>query len=185
MRPIVILVALWSALPASAATLNLCWVGAGGYTMTGRMQVADAAMTAGRVLTEDDVQRFKITGYRDGRLLGTWDMVQARPGTTFHLRFDPATMTFPTGGSFDSNVSQGWNANGAVDDCGTPGFGWNSGNIGQDVCFDGTYIMDSTIDPKTPLFATYDPVSPDCGTTVPLSKALSRIRGLTANHASH
>ncbi len=146
---------------AMAADVNFCWLGANGYSMTGRMQYPDAKQYQA-VLTEDDLTRFKIAGYLSGQLIGTWDMAQATPDTTWHLRFDPMGMTFLTGGSFAGTHSQGWNANGDVTDCGNPGFGFNSGNYAQDVCVNGVYVAASSIEPATPFIATLNPVTPDC-----------------------
>lgn len=154
-----------------AATLNLCWRGGGDYTMTGRMTLPDAAMHK-TLVTEADISKFKISGYLNGQLIGIWNMDQRGPDTTWHLRFDPAGMSFPTGGSFAGIASQGWSANGDVTDCGRNGFGFNTGNYGQDVCIDGTYIAASSIAPDTPLLATLDPVSPDCRNTAAISKAI-------------
>ncbi len=151
---------------ANAVTLNFCWRGAAGYTLTGQMTFPDALRDARRI-TEDDVTGFAITGYLDGLRIGSWDMRSRGPTTTWHLRFSPATMTFPTGGSFRGEASQGWNANGDVDDCGAQGFGFNSGNYAQDVCLSDVYIEQSSIDPATPLRATAGPVTPACD-SVPL-----------------
>ena len=137
--------------------------------MTGRMSLPDDAMYRA-IITEDDVTAFKISGYHKGRLIGTWDRRQAQPDTTFHLRFDPAGMTFLTGGRFASFASQGWNANGNADNCGSPGFGFNSGDFSQDICLNGDYVEGSSIDPNTPLVATLDPVTPDCRNTAAVSK---------------
>lgn len=156
--------------PAQAAELNFCWKGGSGYTMTGRMSLPDAAMFK-TILTEDDISRFKISGYHKGQLLGTWDSAQRAPDTTWHLRFDPAGMLFPTGGRFASFASQGWNADGDVENCGPSGFGFNSGNFSQDICVNGSYIEDSSIAPGTPLLATLDPVTPDCRNTAAVSRA--------------
>lgn len=159
--------------PVQAETLNFCWTGGGGYTMTGRMTLKAGAM-ARTVATESDVSAFKIAGYHRGQLLGTWDMAQRNPDTTWHLRFDPLSMQFLTGGSFAGTNSQGWNANGDVDDCGESGFGFNSGNYAQDICVNGSYVAASSIPPETPFHATRSPVSADCGLPAPLSK--SRLR---------
>ncbi len=159
-----------SALPVQAATFNFCWEGGSGHTMTGRMQIADDRMTQA-VVTEADVIRFKITGYHNGKRLGSWDMTQRDPAATWHLRFDPRSMTFLTGGSFDGPHSQGWNADGNVSNCGAGGFGFNSGNYAQDICVDGLYVTTSSIAPETPLLATTAPVSPDCSTTQLFSKS--------------
>jgi len=158
------------ATPAQAATLNLCWKGGGGYTMTGRMTLPDAAMFRS-ILTEDDITGFKISGYHKGRLLGTWDASTRSKDTTWHLRFDPAGLIFLTGGRFASFASQGWNADGNVSNCGNPGFGFNAGNFAQDICVNGTFIEASSIDPDTPLLATLDPVTPDCRNTAAVSRA--------------
>lgn len=157
------------ALPAEAARFEFCWAGAGGYTMTGVIAFPDALMTRARI-TEADVTAFAITGYLHGVPIGAWSMAEAGPGTTWHLRFDPATLTFPTGGSFPGEASQGWNANGDVDDCGRDGFGFNSGNYAQDVCWKGVWIEQSSIDPATPLRATTGRVSPDCRGAMLLGK---------------
>ena len=153
---------------AHAATLNICWTGAGGYTMTGRMELPDAAMRK-RLVTEKDITAFQITGYLNGEKIGSWNLKQRLPATTWFLRFEPKTLSFPVGGNFGSLVSQGWNADGDVEDCGNPGFGFNSGNYAQDVCVNGRYVEKSSIDPVTPLIATYDPVTPDCRNVAALS----------------
>lgn len=155
--------------PAIAAEINLCWRGDNGYTMTGRMTVPDSAMFQA-ILTERDVQAFKISGYLKGQLIGTWNSAARGADATWHLRFDPAGMTFLTGGSFASTASQGWNADGTSENCGTPGFGFNSGNFGQDLCVNGTWIEASSVAPETPFLATLDPVTPDCRNTAAVSK---------------
>ena len=175
LRPLALIAALLP-VSATAANVNFCWRGEGGYTMTGRMQIPDEKMFKA-VVTEADVKAFKIAGYVHGQLLGTWDMRQVKPGTTWHLRFDPMGMTFLTGGSFAGTHSQGWNADGNVQNCGSPGFGFNSGNYAQDICVNGTYVDTSSIDPATPFLATMDPVTPDCRNTVPMSKSPIRESG--------
>ena len=156
--------------PLSAADFNFCWAGGNGYTMTGRMQVPDHLMS-NAVITENDVTGFKIAGYLEGTLIGTWDMASRNANTTWHLRFDPGSLTFLTGGSFATTRSQGWNADGTAQDCGTPGFGFNSGNYAQDVCINGQYAADSSIAPETPFVATFGAVTPTCDNAVVSSKA--------------
>jgi hypothetical protein len=154
---------------AHAASFNFCWLGAGGYTMTGTIVFPDTLMDRAYI-TEDDVTAFKITGYLNGAPVGSWNMEEAGPETTWHLRFAPKILTFPTGGNFGTLRSQGWNANGAVSDCGTPGFGFNAANGAQDVCVNGTFVRDSSIDRNTPFIATTAPVTADCRQSTPLSK---------------
>ena len=174
-RPIV-LTALLLPAAAQAAVVNFCWLGANGYTMTGRMEVPDNAMYQA-VITEADVTRFKISGYYKRQLIGTWNAAQAKRDTTWHLRFDPMGMTFLTGGVFATTHSQGWNADGDVENCGNPGFGFNSGSYGQDICVNGTYFTASSIAPDTPLVATTQTVTSDCRKTVPTSKMPIRESG--------
>ena len=138
---------------AQAADFPICWTGANGYTMTGQMRIDPVALDK-KIVTEQDIVAFKIAGYHDGRLLGTWDMAELDAGDTWHVRFDLRSREFLTGGSFRTARSQGWNADGGVSDCGNPGFGFNSGNFAQDICVNGTFIADSSIPPDTPLPAT-------------------------------
>ncbi|WP_245820414.1 hypothetical protein [Flavimaricola marinus] len=149
------------AAPVQAARFNFCWAGAGGYTMTGVIGFPDDLLSK-PVITEADVTEFRITGYLSGVAIGGWSLAERSRDTTWHLRFDPATLTFPTGGSFPGEQSQGWNADGDVEDCGRDGFGFNSGNYAQDVCWKGVWIEQSSIDPATPLRATTQAVTPEC-----------------------
>lgn len=159
-----------TAAPLSAADLSFCWKGANGYTMTGQMRVPDHLMS-NAILTEDDVSAFKIAGYHHGQLLGTWDMQSLDADDTWHLRFDPISLTFLTGDRFASTHSQGWNADGDVQNCGSPGFGFNAGNYAQDICLNGQYVHDSSITPDTPLIATTGTVTATCATTLLTGKS--------------
>lgn len=142
--------------------------------MTGRMSLPDEAMFK-TMVTEDDVTRFKIAGYHKGVLLGTWEASSRAAEATWHLRFDPSGLNFPTGARFSGTASQGWNADGTVRNCGTPGFGFNTGDYAQDLCVNGTYIEGSSIAPDTPLVATFNAVTPDCRNTAPVSKGMAPI----------
>lgn len=172
-RTLLSLALILSADLAPAADLHFCWIGGGGYAMSGRMQVPDAVMSRDLV-TEDDVIAFEISGYHNETFLGSWDMRQRDDDTTWHLRFDPAAMLFLTGGSFATTFSQGWNADGNVMNCGNPGFGFNSGNYAQDICVNGAYITESSIDPATPFPVQVGSGVPDCRPSVLSSK--SRIK---------
>lgn len=137
--------------------------------MTGVIAFPDALMSR-PLITERDVTAFRITGYERGVAVGQWSLADRGAGTTWHLRFDPRALTFPTGGSYPGDAGQGWNANGEVDNCGSSGFGFNSGNYAQDICLYGVWIEQSSIDPATPLRATTDPVTPDCRGSLLLGK---------------
>lgn len=171
-----------SASPLAAAELEFCWVGANGWTMTGRMNIPDSAMTQ-PIITEEDVAAFHIAGYQNGEMIGTWDMAQDTQDSTFHLRFDPKTMTFLTGGSFPTRNSQGWNADGSAENCGNPGFGFNAGNYAQDLCLNGVWIEDSGVDPATTFSVKPAHIEIDCGGGQVLSLLSdSESFRLTANH---
>ncbi|MGR3498727.1 MAG: hypothetical protein ACU0E9_07530 [Limimaricola soesokkakensis] len=163
---------LWPALlaaltagPAQAVELHFCWRGASGYSMTGMMRFPDALLQVARV-TESDLTHFEITGWQDGVQIGGWSLDALRPETTWLLSFDPRAMRFPMPGI---GVFQAWNADGGVANCGDPGFGFNAGNAGQDVCVDNRFVSESTIPWWTPLTASSAPVSPDCDAPMVLS----------------
>lgn len=134
-----------------AETRFFCWQGGGGYTMTGRFSFPDNLANAA-LIREDDVTEFEIIGYFEGEYVGSWDAMGRNDDTSWLLQYDPRRGYFPLKGF--SGLYQMWNANGFVDDCGTPGFGFNAGNGGQDVCVDGTYIATSTIAWDTPILTT-------------------------------
>jgi len=142
-----------------AETRHICWRGANGYIMTGQFEYPDA-LAARAVIREDDLVAFRIEGFRDGVLIGAWSLDQLEPGTSWLFRYDPGRHIFPL--SDPGGLYQMWNANGMVNDCGTPGFGFNAGNGGQDICLDDTFLTASTIDPATPLIGFARPQSPDC-----------------------
>ena len=129
--------------------MAFCWLGASGWSLRGEMTVRDGAMSQPRV-TEADVTRFWIEGFHNDRPVGKWNLADRTPSTSFNVNYDPAARAFVTGGWSNSDEGQQWNANGDVTDCGTPGFGFNSGASGQDVCVNGVWIMDSTIPADTP-----------------------------------
>ncbi len=157
---------------APAAEFAFCWEGGGGYTMVGRMTVSDFALSQ-TLVTEADVTAFNIQGFQDGRFVGSWDMRQSGPTTTFHLRFDPAAGTFPMGGSSDLDY-QAWNADGTASNCGNPGFGFNAGNNAQDVCINGSWITESMIDRWTPLEVVEGNTPPPCGDEPQISRTLRK-----------
>lgn len=156
------------ALPVQAKEVYICWLGAGGYTMTGRMTYPDALANA-PLITQDDVTSFRITGFFEERVIGKWDMADMTGQTSWLLRYQPLTANFPLVG-FDG-LYQMWNANGDVTDCGIPGFGFNAGNGGQDFCIDNTFILSSSIPADTPLIGYAEPQLPSCTGAVLLGKS--------------
>ena len=101
-----LLLALW-AQPSQAALVHFCWAGSNGYTMTGSMEFPDGLLEAD-VVTQDEVTRFRIAGFRDGQLIGTWDLSEREPNDTWYLRYFPRTMQFPTNGEIFGPFDQGF-----------------------------------------------------------------------------
>ena len=158
---------------ASAETYAFCWIGSGGYSMSGVMEAEGRGL-----ITQDEVTAFEITGFLDGVRIGHWDLADRTEATSWILTFDTRTLEFPTGGGLGSY--QAWNADGTASDCGDPGFGFNAGNNAQDVCLDGVWMTDSMVDRDRPFLAVRGSAPPDCS-AVPLMGAL---RGATRSRPS-
>jgi hypothetical protein len=169
MTRLALLLALW-AQPAPAALVHFCWAGSNGYTMTGSMEFPDA-LKAADVITEGDVTRFRIAGFKDGEPIGTWDAGERGENDTWYLRYFPRTMRFPTNGEVAGPFDQGWNADGTAADCDEGEWGFNAGNYAQDFCLDGTWIKESGVEPQKPFIAqTTAPTDPACAGPALLSK---------------
>ncbi len=153
---------------SNAKDIYFCWSGANGYSMTGSMELADGSEST-NLITEQDLSAFEIVGYSNGKFLGSWSMAEIYEDTTWHLRYDRALQSFLVGDGFAGLRSQGWNANGNVENCGSPGFGFNSGNFAQDICVDGKFIDDSSVHPETPFTVSVVPLNFDCSISFPLS----------------
>ncbi|MGP1355779.1 hypothetical protein [Roseicyclus sp.] len=157
-----------AAAPSGTSRFQFCWIGAGGYTMEGIIGFPSERLGTG-IITQDDVTEFAIWGYLDGVPVGSWDMEDRTTDTSWTLFFDTSAIAFPMGGHFLEQSYQEWNANGRVDDCGVPGFGFNGGNWAQDVCIDNVWIRESSIDPDTPLPAQAMDQPLSCSAVLPLS----------------
>ena len=144
------------AAPAMAETRHICWRGENGYTMTGTLTFPDR-LAGAELIDETQIDRLVIEGFLDGAPLGRWDSADTRFGTSWLLRYSPRKGRFPLIGG---GIYQAWNANGAVNDCGDPGFGFNAGNGGQDVCVDGVFRTESTIAWDTPILTWPSPRDP-------------------------
>ncbi len=157
----------FAAQPAAAAKFHFCWLGGAGYTMRGLIEFPDALLNTG-IITQDQVTNFAIFGYHDGIPVGSWTLSQLSPATTWELYFDTNTRAFPMGGYSLESSYQAWNANGTVDNCGATGFGFNGGNLYQDICIANTWIEPSSIDPLTPLQAYSEEVPITCDAALPM-----------------
>lgn len=160
--------------PAQAALVHFCWAGSSGYTMTGSMEFPDSLRNA-EVITEADVTRFRIAGFLDGELIGTWDMSTRQPDDTWYLRYFPREALFPTNGEIPGPFDQGWNADGTAADCDEGEFGFNAGNYAQDFCLSGVWIEESGVEPAKPFRTqTTAPTDPACAGPALLSKLRRR-----------
>ena len=158
------------ATPGRAAMVHLCWLGANGYSMTGSMEFPDALLDAD-LITEADVTAFRIAGFKDGELIGTWDAMAREPDDTWYLRYFPRDWHFPTNGEVPGPFDQGWNADGTAMDCDEGEFGFNAGNYAQDFCLSGEWIEESGVPPATPFIAQgTPPTDPGCQGEALLSK---------------
>jgi hypothetical protein len=151
-----------------AARFQFCWTGANGFTMEGIIGFPAELLGTG-IITQADITEFAIWGYHNGLPIGSWNMADRTTETSWTLFFDTRSIAFPMGGYFLEQSYQEWNANGQVNDCGAPGFGFNGGNWAQDVCIDNTWIEASSIDPDTPLPAVPMDQALRCEDVVPLS----------------
>jgi hypothetical protein len=153
---------------ADTARFQFCWIGANGYTMEGMIEFPERLLDTD-IISERQITGFRIQGYKDGVPVGFWSLDMLTPETSWTVSFDTRSLQFPTGGSRSQQTYQEWNANGQVNDCGSPGFGFNGGNWAQDVCINNTWIEDSSIDPFTPLRAFPMDARLNCDPVVPVS----------------
>ncbi|MCC1492009.1 hypothetical protein [Cognatishimia sp. F0-27] len=130
---------------AQDARFAFRWEGAGGYTMTGVMAF-DAGLVPGRIIRETDIRCFAIEGFRDGEAIGRWALTDLNEETTWRLFFDAGDERFFVEGE-GVRMPQAWNMNGRGDNCGQGGFGFNLGNLGQDLCVDNRILTESRVPP--------------------------------------
>jgi hypothetical protein len=156
--------------PVDAAVVHFCWAGANGYSMTGTLEFPDELLEAD-VVTQWDVTGFRITGFKDGSPIGSWDWATRQRDDVFYLRYLPREMRFATGGEVPGTYDQAWNADGTAADCDADGFGFNAANYAQDFCLGGVWIEESGVPPETPFPAQAEPVAdPTCRGPELLSK---------------
>ncbi|WGW05292.1 hypothetical protein [Tropicibacter oceani] len=139
---------------AEPVTYRFVWTGAQGYSMTGAMSFDSAFLTRDMV-REGDLSCFHITGFFEGQQIGRWALTMLNEDTSWRLHFVPRESAFVVEGR-GIPMAQAWNMNGAGDDCGEGGFGFNLGNLGQDFCRNDEPLFASRIDPFTPFPAVRD-----------------------------
>lgn len=170
-RPLAFALCLLTAQTAQSsetARFQFCWVGNGGFTMRGVIGFPVELLGTG-IINETQVTEFRIVGLEDDVPFGSWSMKEMTPNTSWELYFNTSTLEFPTGGYSSLQSYQQWNANGQVDNCGPGGFGFNGGNLYQDVCFDNMWIQTSSIEPATPFPAAGPGEEARCANALPVS----------------
>ncbi len=120
--------------------------------MSGAMSF-DAALLGRKLVREDDMSCFQITGKSGEEQIGRWALGMLTLDTTWVLTFDPGTQEFVVFSELHP-MPQAWNMNGFGENCGNPGFGFNIGNAAQDLCVDGALIVQSQVAPPTPFPVT-------------------------------
>ena len=148
MRFVIFMLATFAApVFAQDAIYRFEWVGGGGYRMVGAMSFNPAA--ASGLVTQDDVSCFEIQGFLEEEPVGRWDLSKRGLGTAWRLHFRPEAERFlVVGDGFP--MPQAWNMRGDGLGCGEGGFGFNLGNVAQDLCIDETLIKESQADPYQP-----------------------------------
>ena len=122
---------------SDAASYNIEWTGANGYTMTGIFEYSDA-LTG--IINETQINLLSITGFKNGAKIGGWKYYEGQMSSTLsNFNFDTSTGTFLTGGRSDSTTGQSWN----VPNFG--GLGFFSGNSSQGLYVNGIFESQSRI----------------------------------------
>lgn len=154
--------ALCLAAPAQASELaySFFWQGEGGYALSGALSY-DATFGTDGLVRGDELTCFVTEGLKDGVPIGRWALGDLNEDTSWKLTFDPSRPAFVVEGE-GIDMPQAWNMDGFGTDCGAGGFGFNIGDAAQDICLDGTLIVESQVDPYRPF-----PVSPAPGFVFP------------------
>lgn len=136
---------------AEEAIYRFEWTGQGGYSMRGAL-----AFEPGEWLVrERDVTCFVIEGFHEGQSLGHWDLSMKTEWSNWRLHFNAQTGSFFVEGE-GAVMPQAWNMAGNGSGCGEGGFGFNLGNVAQDICVDDAVVLASQKDPFAPFPALRD-----------------------------
>ncbi|WP_447970644.1 PEP-CTERM sorting domain-containing protein [Nitrospira sp. M1] len=119
-----------------AASYDITWEGADGYSMSGQISHADSLIGS---INGAQVDSFSIEGFQHGTSVGSWNLPAGQAGTTFNFNFDTNTGTFLTGGRSDTPTGQLWNV--PTGD----GFGFFSGNSSQGLYVNGFHVASSQL----------------------------------------
>lgn len=149
-------IALVSACTASAEPRNysFTWSGENGYWLHGAIGFDSADAVSG-IIREWDVTCFEIKGFRTDDFLGRWALGELTAKTAWRVHFDLNSEAFlVVGDGYD--MPQAWNMRGDGNGCGAGGFGFNLGNLAQDICVDDAVVIESQTGSFQPFPATRD-----------------------------
>jgi hypothetical protein len=131
---------------ASAIAFDIEWIGSSGYRMLGTFSYSDSLINTGPI-TEASLDSVSMTVYFSGFPQGTWDYVAdgiAAP-YIFNFNFDTTTETLLVGGTSTGDQGQDWNVTPGGVSCPATSVGFSSGNFGQGVCVQGSFVDRSLI----------------------------------------
>lgn len=134
-------------------TYRFSWQGGNGYSLSGALSFDPGR--SGPLVRETDVTCFEIFGFHAQEPLGQWNLSMLGSETPWRLHFLPGESRFMVEGE-EIWMPQAWNMRGDGRGCGPDGFGFNLGNIAQDVCVDDAVIVASQVDPFQPFPALRD-----------------------------
>ncbi|GJL55876.1 MAG: hypothetical protein NPIRA02_30080 [Nitrospirales bacterium] len=119
-----------------AASYDITWEGADGYSMSGQFSHADSLTGT---ITGTQVDSFSIEGFQNGTFVGSWNLQAGQAGTSFNFNFDTNRGMFLTRGRSDTPTGQLWNV--PTGD----GFGFFSGNSSQGLYVNGSHVASSQL----------------------------------------
>ncbi len=132
---------------ANEAVYRFVWEGGGGYRMEGALAFDPAK--AAEIVRESDLSCFQVEGFAKDESLGHLDLSKLGPGTVWRLHFLPRDNRFLVDGEW-AWMPQAWNMHGDGTGCGAGGFGFNLGNVAQDICVDDALVIESQANPAQP-----------------------------------
>lgn len=151
MRLIVTLLFLGGPLWADEAIYRFEWTGEGGFSMRGALAFEDGKW----LVRERDVTCFIIEGFHEGKAIGRWDLSMKTELSIWRLHFNAQQGSFFVEGQ-GAMMPQAWNMAGNGSGCGEGGFGFNLGNVAQDICLNDKVELSSQKDPFAPFPAIRD-----------------------------
>lgn len=124
--------------PAQAISYAISWTGSGGYTMAGTFSYDDALIGTGAI-DETQIDNLTIEVFLSGISQGSWDLLTDGVFGVFNFNFDTTLENFLVGGLSGTSTGQKWNTDSSGNGC-AGSVGFISGNNGQGVCVNGSFV---------------------------------------------